>query len=97
MAPSASAFRDVLAATGRVHVRRGRVHGEQDQVLDLRVERALTPRNARELRVRGEEVGVELEQPAERLVPEAARLDELVPQALPALVEAHRYVTPTSA
>ena len=66
VAPSASALRDVLAAAGRVHVRRRRVHGEQDQLLHLRLERALTPRDARELRVRREEVGVELEQPVER-------------------------------
>ena len=63
---------DVEADARLVQVRRGRVDREQNELLHLRLEMAaVAPRRGREADVRREEVGVELEQPLERLVPAA--------------------------
>ena len=83
--PVADRVAHVLADPRLEQVRRGGVHREQHELLDLGLERPVAPRHRREAQVRLEEVGVDVEQALPQRGPEAARLDEGLAQ-LPAAV-----------
>ena len=87
---------DVLPDPGHVQVGRRGVDGDVDELLDLRLERAVAPGDAREVRVRLEEVLVQLEQAVPERAPVPARVDELVAQLLLVLGQlgAHLVVSP---
>src|SRR5207244_5049739 len=77
---------DVQADPRLVQVRCRRVDREHDQLLHLGVEvTAAAPRRSGQTDVRGEELGVELEQPVERLVPRTDLLEIGVTQLAAAL------------
>ena len=88
---------DMRTDAGLEEVGGGGVHGNADELLDLRVERLRAPWNSGELDERGEELGVLVEQRLPGRAPVPGRVDEALAELLGHTVSSQRAISVWSA